>query len=233
MRAANQLGFRISEVALERRTRSQPRRNPGPCRHHRALVAVVSRCCQHAHTAACQSMDRRRHRAQTLSGPPAHRDQGTQTVRALAEGRPRLADRRRRHRAGNNRAARVSRGCRSWSATAPNSGAQDFLALIATLSGDRAVDRGVGAGRRAALESASERRRRSSCCPRAKPSGRCERWSISIATRNCSRATSPQSICACRPRDRAAVRRRRSRARAGAQGCREGEEAKTGKGGEA
>ena len=137
--AANAAGFGITEVALDRRARSRPRRNPGARRHHRAHSSLLFLDAARARARADeQSVDRRRDRAQALSRPAAHRDQGAQAVRALAEGRPRRADRRRRHRAGDFGAAALCRRCRWWSATAPNAARSDFLDSGRALSGDRA-----------------------------------------------------------------------------------------------
>ena len=47
-------------------------------RHHRALLAAVPRRRADARAAADQSVDRRRHGAQALSRPAAHRDHGAQ-----------------------------------------------------------------------------------------------------------------------------------------------------------
>ena len=166
--AANSAGFRISEIALagEHEVSREDILEPG--RHHRPLVAAVPRCRADAHPAADQSVDRASRGAQALSRPAAHRDQGAPGVRAVAEGRPRLTDRRRRHRAGNLRAAALRRAAAGGRQRRRACGA-GFSRPAQALSGDRAGGRGLGAGRRAALEPASEKRRRSAACPSASP----------------------------------------------------------------
>ena len=97
--AANAAGFRIVSVALAGQhhiSREDVLAAAGVTDTH---VAALSRRRADARTAQEQSLDRRRHRAQALSGRAADRHQGARGIRALAEGRAGVRHRRRRHRA--------------------------------------------------------------------------------------------------------------------------------------
>ena len=81
------LGFRISEVALAGQhelSRDDILTLAGITGRSSLLFLDAG---ADARAALDQSVDRRRHRAQALSRPPAHRHQGAQALRALAEGR--------------------------------------------------------------------------------------------------------------------------------------------------
>ena len=230
--AANSVGFRISEIALA-----------GEHEVSRedilSLAGVTGR-------SSLLFLDAGQTRARLLTNPWI----AQATVLKLYPGRLRIeikerkafalwqkdgrvyADRRRRHRAGNLRAARASPRCRWWSATAPSTRRRTFSICSSAIRRSRKwVEASVLVAERRwnlhlkngvdVLLPEGEPAQALATLGRARP-----RQEIAVARHRHGRSA------ARRPRHRAAVGRRRGGARRGAQGGRERQEEES-KGGEA
>ena len=163
---------------------ADPRRHPHHRRHHRPHLAAVPRRRRGAGAAQGQSLDRRSHRAQALSGPAAYRGDRARRLRALAARRQGRGDRRRRHRGRALQRRSPSPSCRWWSAWAPKPGPRIFWRCSTTIRDPRAAPR-RRPGRRAALERHAQERHRRAPAGRRASSRRSTRWSSSTATRSC------------------------------------------------
>ena len=161
---------------------ADPRGHSRHRRHHRPDLAAVPRRRRGAGAAQGQSLDRRSHGAQALSGPPADRGHRARRLRALAAGRQGRGHRRRRHRGRALCRAAVSPSCRWWSASAPKPGPRiswrcsTNIPRSATSCAPRSWSPS-GAG-------TSCSRTASTCaCRKPTSSRRSTRWSSSTATR--------------------------------------------------
>ena len=127
---ANAAGFHIATIALTGQKQLTREEILADRRHHRPLVAAVSRCRRRAHAAEGQSLDRRRDRAEALSRPAAYRSYAS--GRPLRSGRraavSRDRGRRRRGRALCRR--RIPGICRWLSAPAPRHRRANFWRVM-------------------------------------------------------------------------------------------------------
>ena len=133
-----------------------------------------------------QSLDRRSDRAEALPDRLVIAITERERVRAVAEGRPHRRHRRRRHRARALRVAAATFRCRWWSAPGRRCAPRNFCLARPLPRPSRQCAR-LGAGRRAALESAAqERHRRAAAGIRPRQGARLSS-SRSTATRSCRR----------------------------------------------